>query len=460
MGFSGSGGSLARAKTFNILDYGGDPSGVLDSTGAITAVKAAAGAGSRNIILIPPGTYLTAPFTLDGFYWAGYGPKSSVLKAKAGSANFVTNNTTATNEIETTVEGLGFDGTNLTGTATVFVWSNGLQGNNSAPTLIMRDCWVGGGPALGIDTTGGGGALSDCHFEKITTHNNGTQGWSIGSDQRLVNCISAQNGSEGFYISGANADSFALIGCKAYANGNVNPFAGYGYHLTGTSTGGALSGCLAQDNQAAGLIFDSTQNPGGGYIVTGLVCDTNSRDSGGFWAAVEFFDAPGNYISYTAIDRVNGTYQKNALKMDSLSIGNIVECSSFYYTTSGTPTSWFLSGNGAGNALHLGNSDGMQAPAFAATLTPDVPTGGKVNVGALTAAITINAPTNPFVGARLDFEFLQDGVGGRAVSWNAIFKFQVAWTNVGNTLGKQSTASFVYDGTNWVSQSSVANAWF
>lgn len=103
---------------------------------------------------------------------------------------------------------------------------------------------------------------------------------------------------------------------------------------------------------------------------------------------------------------------------------------------------------------------GLEAPAFAASYTPNVALGSTKNPGVITAAMTINVPTNPSNGAVLEFFLTQDGTGGRAVTWNGIFIFQVAWTNTGNTANKRSYARFIYNGTNWISTVPVANIWF
>jgi hypothetical protein len=60
---------------------------------------------------------------------------------------------------------------------------------------------------------------------------------------------------------------------------------------------------------------------------------------------------------------------------------------------------------------------------------------------------TMGLPTNSEKGQRITFIIVQDGVGGRTLGWNAVFK--VSWSNTGNTAGKRSMISFVYDGTNW-----------
>lgn len=444
-------------NVINIVNYGADPTGTKDSTPAITAAKAAAGTGSRNTILIPPGTYLTNPFTLDGFNWQGYGPYSSILKANAGSANYITNNTSATNEAQTIVNGIGFNGTNLTGTATVFKFAVGTPGF-TAPSLIMTSCRVYSGPALGIDSSGAAGSADGCRFIDVTTDHNGSHGWLLGSDQTLIACVSDTNGLAGFRNSGSS--SWLLTGCKSYGNGTVTPSSGHGFWLQGSTSGASMAGCQAQDNEGAGVLIDSATL--GGYNVTGLVCDSNSVRSAGASPAVDIFESFDNYVEFVAVDRFNNSVstQLNALRLDSTSTGNLIDCGAFYAINGGSVGNWLLSGTAAGNTLRLGNSGGTQAPVFASTITPDVPTGGIVIPGLLTGALTIAAPTNPWAGAELTFKLTQDTTGGRAVSWNAAFVFQTAWTNTGNTLNKRSTATFIYDGTSWISQNPSVNVWF
>ncbi len=60
---------------------------------------------------------------------------------------------------------------------------------------------------------------------------------------------------------------------------------------------------------------------------------------------------------------------------------------------------------------------------YAASITPDSDAAEVVNVGTLTGAITINAPTGtPTDGQLLTLRFVQDATG-RAITWNAAFAF-------------------------------------
>ncbi|MBI2801231.1 MAG: hypothetical protein HYX63_13300 [Gammaproteobacteria bacterium] len=99
----------------------------------------------------------------------------------------------------------------------------------------------------------------------------------------------------------------------------------------------------------------------------------------------------------------------------------------------------------------------VQNLAYAATVTPDASLGERVNIGALTAAITIGAPTNPTLGAKLSFTFLQNATGGFGITWNAVFK-KAADPAAGGAATVAST-EFQYNGANWVQQGG-ALAWF
>lgn len=86
--------------------------------------------------------------------------------------------------------------------------------------------------------------------------------------------------------------------------------------------------------------------------------------------------------------------------------------------------------------------------AFAASFTPNALGGEILEMGVLTADITINAPTNPNRGQFLLFRFQQDSTGGRTVTWNSVFKH--SWTDVGNNVPTaDASIRFWYDGTNW-----------
>lgn len=105
-----------------------------------------------------------------------------------------------------------------------------------------------------------------------------------------------------------------------------------------------------------------------------------------------------------------------------------------------------------------------QKIAYAAAITPDAFDGRYVEVGELTGAITINAPTNPpasngsdsGVGYELIFMFQQDVTGSRVITWNSVFKKAADGAGGASQVG---STRFVYDRGNWV-QVGGALAWF
>lgn len=83
----------------------------------------------------------------------------------------------------------------------------------------------------------------------------------------------------------------------------------------------------------------------------------------------------------------------------------------------------------------------------AATIAVDARLGSNARVTLLASGHAMGAPTNPSSGQRITFTIIQDGTGGRALTWNASYK--LTWSDTGNTLNKRSSISCIYDGTNW-----------
>lgn len=106
--------------------------------------------------------------------------------------------------------------------------------------------------------------------------------------------------------------------------------------------------------------------------------------------------------------------------------------------------------NAAGPTNYIGAT---QIPAFAASYTPDPYLGQYIEM-TLTGAITVNAPVSPYSGQLLTFVFIQDGTGGRVVTWNAVYKFN--WTPT-TTAAKRNSITFMYDGTSWNQTATAIN---
>lgn len=88
-----------------------------------------------------------------------------------------------------------------------------------------------------------------------------------------------------------------------------------------------------------------------------------------------------------------------------------------------------------------------QSVAYAASLTPNLTNGDFIIVGQLTGNISIASPTGSIsVGDEILFYFLQDGTGGRTISWDAVYHGGPTASGAGNL---RRVVKFVYTGTVW-----------
>jgi len=83
----------------------------------------------------------------------------------------------------------------------------------------------------------------------------------------------------------------------------------------------------------------------------------------------------------------------------------------------------------------------------AATIAINCLNGLECEVTLTASGHVFGAPTGMIVGDRLTITVIQDGTGGRTVTFNAVFK--LTWSDTGNTAGKRSTVEAVWNGTNW-----------
>ena len=116
--------------------------------------------------------------------------------------------------------------------------------------------------------------------------------------------------------------------------------------------------------------------------------------------------------------------------------------------SAGTVETQLLMGGGINHGRFVPLVAALSTPSEAVLVSGiDASTGNIFVPAALTAARLVGAPLNPTTGQRITITIVQDGSGGRAVTWNAVFK--VSWSDTGNTLNKRSSIAFIYDGTNW-----------
>lgn len=101
-----------------------------------------------------------------------------------------------------------------------------------------------------------------------------------------------------------------------------------------------------------------------------------------------------------------------------------------------------------------GNSTlGLQIVSFSATPTFNAGLYNSFEM-TLTGNVTSSTVTGAVVGQQLNFIIQQDGTGGRTFAWPANFVNAPA---VGALASASTSASFVYDGTNWQAQANATN---
>lgn len=93
----------------------------------------------------------------------------------------------------------------------------------------------------------------------------------------------------------------------------------------------------------------------------------------------------------------------------------------------------------------------IQTIAYAATITP---VGSNIksicNVAAMTGAMTIASPSgSPADGNELILRLIQDGTGGRVITWNAIFAFgtDITKTLIPLAISAKWEMKFIYNAT-------------
>lgn len=139
---------------------------------------------------------------------------------------------------------------------------------------------------------------------------------------------------------------------------------------------------------------------------------------------------------------------------------------SYYHTafTGGTvldvsvADSWYIVDTYNGGAASLlvsqqgwvAQPHSQQNPAYVTPYTPDL-TAGDVKAVTLTGNITVNLPTNSpsvIAGQTVTFIWIQDGTGGRTVTYNGNYKLGNAAAMV-TTASTATVDTFTYDGALW-----------
>lgn len=457
---------------FNVLDYNAKGDGVTDDTTAVQAAINAANAAGGGEVWFPRGTYIIngatsltlttiSNVTLKGTGWA-----SSLQVPNSGSGTqylFLAGNASITNLVVEDLDlNMAYQGS---------TWSHFIVGSGTVAGLrfnrVQFRCvnYSGAIPYFLNAAATAARGLTDWHFTKCRFYNPGTQtinGMVIrGFDGcevdgcEFVNVnnplipdnifqkynLRFTNNYEKYTVSNAgvvNMEGFDMMGCQGIVCSNNNQWSTVAQ--SGTSD---VGGTLIDTH--AGLITDGitiTGNtfygnpiqlaPQNGAPITDCVIANNTiwgtRSTGG---------------------GVNSCVQLGADAGTSSNI--VIRGNTCAGTFTGAPI--FIGTGYTAGAISCHDNPGANGESIQAPTEAVLVSGVTLGLGtiikpvALTAARVVGAIINPIIGTRITFIIVQDGTGGRAVTWNAVYK--VTWSDTGNTLNKRTTISFIYDGTNW-----------
>jgi hypothetical protein len=284
-------------------------------------------------------------------------------------------------------------------------------------------------------------------------------------DTFMQSCTSEKAGRMGFFIRNSEVKG---TNCKAFESGGVTAAEGFGFLFEGPPNSleegtKVFSSSGAQDNKADGFRFRNAQR----CMVQGTA-SSNGTSAAGTYVGVKLDGETTNcVIEVVCTERVAepNNAQRNALSVEANCKANTIRVKHAAVTgsvvlTAITPGS-VLTG---GNDILINGMAGTVPPVFAAEYTPDPYTATTHIIGALTGNITIAKPSNEHLGCPLRFIFLQDGTGGRTITWNGAFS--TTYADTGNTLGKKLIIDFIYNtvSSKWqqvyISQSAVAGTYW
>jgi hypothetical protein len=255
--------------------------------------------------------------------------------------------------------------------------------------------------------------------------------------------------SRGLSLPSGNAN-YRLAELELYSAGGAAQYALYLNDCAGhcrvsgiTVVGGGGNGV---NNLTTGIYLDSSGAAGlilhGIHVencVTGIYFDCND--------AAATVDTVSMSLAVTTIVRTRTARPTIHNIIKGTATNAIVDDLNGYTTTDSFVPEYASQSRLRGEVL-VPNAIGSSANA----IVVDADFGSFQRCNTLTENTTVGSPSNSAAGKNLIFRFVQDGTGGRTVTWNAIFH--------GVTLAASGTANqralieFFNDGTYWIQKSS------
>jgi len=280
----------------------------------------------------------------------------------------------------------------------------------------------------------------------MRVRDSGRHGYVIDAVDSIYDGLEAGGvGSAGIVVRGSNN---RLSNCKTFWSGAITAADGHGIWFDGSLGGqhSVLSNCETQDNNAHGVFFD-------GYHDVRVESHISEGNNAGNYSAANqggcgyYIDAASDIkIEGSAFGRVSNTQDQRY----AIGMANGAENLKAVIYSANNQTGHIQNGWHWATDIRINNYDGNQAISYSASRTPDPTLGRKMLVGPLTGNITINnvAAANYAIGHELIIMVLQDGSGGRTVTWGS--EYATGGFTPTTTANYLNIYQFVRDDAAWV----------
>jgi hypothetical protein len=277
---------------------------------------------------------------------------------------------------------------------------------------------------------------------------------------KVTNCESYHNAVNGYYlktdciVADSVAGNNAAIGFEVYAAtsvlwSNLKAFGGEDGFKVSYSKAVAWSNLTAEDVAFRGFVISSSNN----VVLSSCVayrCTGSDNERSGFWVED---DGAGTECEQVVLRACVvhgadfGTQFRYGLWTRNLGPG----CNFELNVSEVLVQKWrqFSGVQDARVVFDNASLDGCQQPAYAATYTPDPFLGGSIFV-TLSGNMTIEPPTEAYIGMRMRFIFYQEG--SFTATFDAAYKMTGAFTATTGA-GAISMIDFVYDAADWLETS-------
>lgn len=288
---------------YNVTSFGAVmDNSTIDSTTPFQAAIDTAYNNGGGIVYIPEGfIHISGVVIKQNVHIKGSGKGSTVIKLRDNSntpviRNYVSPDGVEANALLTTITDLTIDGNKANQSSAqpgIYLSCYPLLQKATNDSNFDSHHTVSSVRIYGCKGDGfKGEGRSEMRLYDIWSDRCDGYGFNTSFDTFLVSCTSEKSGLEGFYVDNG---SVMMNGCKSFNSGQIDGTHGHGFYFTGTGIASIVSGCVSQNNNAAGFYLDTVQN-----INIQGVADSNNNGSGNAttaYAGVELKNSQHNVVN-------------------------------------------------------------------------------------------------------------------------------------------------------------------